>query len=237
MMIDDADRHVDQERQPPGDDGSAPPSTRPSTEPMPCIAADTAMRAVARLPDRVCRRDERQPGRRGDRGAGALHSAGDDQRDPVGGQAAHQRGDREHADAGQERALVADRVADAAAEQQQPAEGQHVGGDDPALGRIGQVQIGLHPRQRDDDDGAVERRHQLHAGDRDDRDAEHRRRQRRRWPGQTLRNRPPQTWVASLPSAEFRRALTHAQRDAMPNALKLSLAECRAKALRRRSRP
>ena len=38
----DADRHVDQKRQPPGETVSAPPSTSPSTEPMPCIAADTA---------------------------------------------------------------------------------------------------------------------------------------------------------------------------------------------------
>ena len=38
---------------------------------------------------------------------------------------------------------------------------------------VGEIQLGLHARQRDDDDGAVERRHQLHAGDRDDRDAEH----------------------------------------------------------------
>jgi hypothetical protein len=68
---------------------------------------------------------------------------------------------------------VPDGIADASAEQQQTAEGQHVGGDDPALACVGQVQLGLQPRQRDDDDGAVEGRHQLHAGDRDDRDAEH----------------------------------------------------------------
>ena len=134
------------------------------------------------MPDGVRRRDQRQTGRRGHRGAGALHRARDDERDAVGGQPAHQRRDREHPDAGQERSLVPDRVTDAAAEQQQPAEGQHVGGDHPALGGVGQVQVGLHTRQRDDDDGAVERRHQLHAGDRDDRDAEHVGRQRRGGP-------------------------------------------------------
>jgi hypothetical protein len=51
------------------------------------------------------------------------------------------------------------------------AERQHVGGDDPALACVGKVELGLQPRQRDDDDGAVERRHQLHAGDREYRDA------------------------------------------------------------------
>ena len=84
-------------------------------------------RAVAGVTDRrtVVAMSAR-PGRRGHRGAGALHRAGDDQRDAVGGQAAHQRGDREHADAGQKCSLVADRVADASAEQQQAAEGQHI---------------------------------------------------------------------------------------------------------------
>jgi hypothetical protein len=66
---------------------------------------------------------------------------------------------------------VSDGVADAPADQQQAAEGQHVGGDDPALACVGKVELGLQPRQRDDDDGAVERRHQLHAGDREYRDA------------------------------------------------------------------
>ena len=80
----------------------------------------------------------------------------------------------------EERPLVPDGVADAPADQQQPAEGQHVSGDDPALAGVGQIEFGLQPRQRDDDDGAVERRHQLHAGDREDRDSENVRCQARR---------------------------------------------------------
>ena len=65
---------------------------------------------------------------------------------------------------------MADGIADATADQQQAAERQDVGGDDPALARVGEVEVGLQSRQRDDDDGAVERRHQLHAGDREYRD-------------------------------------------------------------------
>ena len=47
------------------------------------------------------------------------------------------------------------------------------------LPRVGEIELGLHLGKRDDHDGAVERRHQLHAGDRDDRNAQHVRRQRR----------------------------------------------------------
>ncbi len=45
-------------------------------------------------------------------------------------------------------------------------------GDPSYANGIGQVQFGLHPRQRDDDDRSVQRRHQLHTGDRDDRDTD-----------------------------------------------------------------
>ena len=201
---DNADRDVDQERQPPGDDGQQAAERKTQHRADALHGGRDGHRAVAGLSDGVRRRDQRQSRRCGDRGAGALHRAGDDQRDVVGGEAAHQRGDREHADAGQERPLMPDRITDPAAEQQQTAERQHVGGDDPALTGIGQVQLGLHARQRDDHDGAVQRRHQLHAGDRDDRDAQHAATTAARWCGRTtFQNHPRQTWVASLPRSDF----------------------------------
>ena len=97
------------------------------------------------MADRVRRRDQREAGRRSDGRARSLYGPGDDQREAVGGQAAHERCDGEDADAGQKRPLVADGVADAAADQQQAAERQDVRGDDPALARIGEVEIGLQP--------------------------------------------------------------------------------------------
>ena len=117
--------------------------------------------------------DQRQAGRRGHRGAHALNRPRGDQQRPVGGQPAGHRGDGEDADTGDERPLVTDGIADTAAEQQQATEGQHVGGDHPALGGVGEVKLGLHSRQRHDDDGSVQGGHQLHTGDRDDRDPEH----------------------------------------------------------------
>ena len=168
----DADRDVDQERQPPGDDRQRSAEHQAQHRTGRLHGGRHRERPVAGVTDGVGRRDQRQPRRRRDGRARALHRARDDQGDAVGGQAAHQRRDREHADAGQERPFVPDGVADAPADQQQAAEGQHVGGDDPALARVGEVEFGLQPRQRDDDDRAVERRHQLHTGDREDRDTE-----------------------------------------------------------------
>ena len=63
-------------------------------------------------------------------------------------------------------ALAAEEVAEAAAEQQQAAEGQGVGGDDPLAAVVGEAERLLGGRQRDVHDRRVEDDHQL--GDAED---------------------------------------------------------------------
>ena len=57
--------------------------------------------------------------------------------------------------------LASDHVADTATEEEQAAEGQGVGGDDPLAIGVGEVQIVLSRGEGDVDDGAVENDHQL----------------------------------------------------------------------------
>ena len=132
---DDADRHVDQERQPPGDDGQRTTEHQAQHRTEALHGRRHRHRLVAGVPDGVGRGDQRQPGRGGHRGADALERPRRDERPLFGGQPADQRRQREHADTGDERPLVPDGVTDPPAEQQQAAERQHVGGDHPALAR------------------------------------------------------------------------------------------------------
>ena len=90
-----------------------------------------AHRPVARRPFRERGGDQRQGGGRDDRGAGPLHRPGGQQPGLGGGEAAEQRGQRKHDDAGDEDPAPPEDVAGPAAEQQQPAEGQRVGVDHP----------------------------------------------------------------------------------------------------------
>ena len=71
-------------------------------------------------------------------------------------------------DAGHQRPLRPEHVADAAAEQQEPAEGQRVGGHHPLPVGVGEAQRVLGRRQGDDHDGGVEHHHQLCPGDDDE---------------------------------------------------------------------
>jgi len=57
------------------------------------------------------------------------------------------------------------RSGEPAAEQQQAAEGEGVGVDDPGQAGVAEAEVGLDVRQRDVDDGAVEHDHQLRAAD------------------------------------------------------------------------
>ena len=56
-------------------------------------------------------------------------------------------------------------VGEAAAEQQQAAEGERVGGDDPLAVAVGEAEVGLGGGQRDVHDRRVEHDHQLGEGD------------------------------------------------------------------------
>jgi hypothetical protein len=81
-------------------------------------------------------------------------------------------GDGEADQADDEGGLAAEEVADAAAEQQQAAEGEGVGGDDPLAVLVREGQGGLGGRQRDVHDRRVEDDHQLsEAEDPEDRPA------------------------------------------------------------------
>src|SRR5215218_5183480 len=75
--------------------------------------------------------DDGQRRRRQQRRAHALAGAGGDQDRPGLGQARGQRGDGEYAEPGQEHPPLAERIGQPAAQQQQPAEAQRVGGDHP----------------------------------------------------------------------------------------------------------
>ena len=168
-----ADRQVDQEGQPPGDHGERSAQHQSQHRSETLHRRRHRHRAVAGVPGGIGRGDQRQAGRRRHGGAHTLHRPGRDQQRAIGGQPAGHRGDGEHPDPGDERPFMPDRIADPATEQQQTAEGQYIGGDDPTLAGIGEIKFGLHAGQRDDHDGAVEGGHQLHAGDREDRDPQH----------------------------------------------------------------
>ena len=68
---------------------------------------------------------------------------------------------RERHDAAQEDPLVAEQVAEPAGQQQEAAERQQVGVDDPGQRRLGEAEVGLDRRQRDVHDARVEHDHQV----------------------------------------------------------------------------
>ena len=100
--------------------------------------------------------DDRERGGGEDRRAQALHRAGGDQLARVGGEAARQRGEREEDQPGHEDAAAAEQVGEPAAEQQEAAEGEHVGVHDPGQVVLGEVERFPDRRQRDVDDRGVE---------------------------------------------------------------------------------
>ena len=126
-----------------------------------------AKRPVAGRTLRKRRGDQGEGGRSGERGAGSLDGARHQQPRLGGGEAAEQRTDREHRDAGDEHPSPAVHVAEAATEQQQAAEGQRVGGHDPGQTGAAKAEIGLDLRQGDVHDRCVEHDHQLSGGDDD----------------------------------------------------------------------
>ena len=69
-------------------------------------------------------------------------------------------------DAGDEQRATAEQVGHPAAEQQEAAEHERVGGDHPLEARLGEVQVGLDRRQRDVHDRDVQDDHELR-GDED----------------------------------------------------------------------
>jgi hypothetical protein len=116
------------------------------------------------------RDDDRDDDRGGERGAHALQEAGRHEQRLVRGQRAQRRGGGEEDDAGEEDALAADEVAEAAGHEQEAAERDQVRVDHPGQVRLGEVQVALDGRQRDVHDGRVERVHELSEADHDEGD-------------------------------------------------------------------
>ena len=112
-------------------------------------------------------RDGQQRERRGrqQRGADALDGADRDEHLRRGREAAGQRGGREQAEPGEEDAAAAEQVARPAAEQQQAAERERVGVDDPLEAVGGEPEIGLDRGQGDVHDRDVEDDHELRDGE------------------------------------------------------------------------
>ncbi len=103
---------------------------------------------------------QRQRDGRDDRAAEPLDGARADQELLRAGEAARDRGGREQRDADQEQAPVPVEIAEPPTEQQEAAEGEQVGVDDPRKRRLGEPEVGPDRRQRDVHDRRVEHDHQ-----------------------------------------------------------------------------
>ncbi len=114
--------------------------------------------------------DHRDDHGRGDGTAEALDEARGDQRLLVLREPAQQRGQGEERHAAQEHALAADEVAEPAREQQEAAERDQVGVDDPRQVGLGDAEIGLDRRQCDVHDRSVDRVHEHRQADDAERD-------------------------------------------------------------------
>ncbi len=168
---DHADRHVDEEDPLPAGplgEHAAEQHARGATGAG--DGAPHAERLVALLALGEGRRQDREGGRRDQRGAQTLHGARRDQQVVGVRQAAGQRGDREERQADHEHLAAAEQVGHAAAEQQEAAEGERVGARDPLQARVGEVQVALDRRQRDVHDRDVDDEHELRRAQQDQSD-------------------------------------------------------------------
>ncbi len=111
-------------------------------------------------------REQRQGGRSHDGGERTLQGTGAEEHGRVLGQAPQGRGGGEADEADHEHPLAAEVVGDAAPEEEQPGEGQRVGGQHPLPVGGRDVQGPLGRGQGDDHDRGVEHDHEL--GHRDD---------------------------------------------------------------------
>ena len=103
------------------------------------------------------RRDDREPGRSGERRADALDEARRDEQRPVVDEPAEAGGDHEDAKRDQEHAPAAEQVGGAAAEQQEAAVAEHVRAHDPLQRARREAEVARIDGQRDADHRDVER--------------------------------------------------------------------------------
>ena len=157
----DADRQVDHEDPVPadrlGEDAAEQQADRAARRGDEAVDADR-FRLLARL--REHRHDHAQDHRRGERAADAGEEAAADQHRLVLGDGAEQRGGDEDRETDQEHLALAEQVAKPAGQQQQAAEGDQVGVDDPGQAALGEAEAVLNRRQGDVDDRYVEDDHQ-----------------------------------------------------------------------------
>ena len=117
------------------------------------------LRALGGLREERHRQRERDGG--DDRAADSLHRACADEHLLRGREAARCRREREERDPEQEQPAVPEEVAEAAAEQEEAAEGDQVRVHDPRERLVGEAEVLLDRRQRDADDRHVEDDHQV----------------------------------------------------------------------------
>src|SRR4051794_19448959 len=144
---------------------STPPATTPSVPPRPARPPQMPMARLRSRPwANVTVRIESAAGGE-QRAAQALgRTRGDEdawpRREP-----GHERGAREERHAGHEHPAAAEQVTGAAAEQQEAAEQQRVGADDPLQPRGGEAEVRLDVGKRDVHDRHVEDDHELGQGE------------------------------------------------------------------------
>ena len=158
-------------RQPPGrDEQTAEHRARPRAR---CPETDVhtpSARARAALV-RVDLADQRQRSRLAGGRADAHHDPAGDQRARVVRERADERAGAEERDAAEHHLLAAEQVAERAADQHQPGEGEHVAVDDPLEARDAGPQRLLHVGERDADDRVVEERQEEDRAERGQREA------------------------------------------------------------------
>ena len=158
----DPDRDVDEQHPAPAETAREDPAEQhPGGAAGARDRAPDPERAVALGALGERRRDDRQRRRRDDRGAEALNRARRDQpsfrlRDPAG-----ERRQREQRQAEHEHPPAPEQVGEPAAEQQEPAERECVGVDDPREVGAREVESAPDRRQRDVHDRGVDHDHEL----------------------------------------------------------------------------
>ena len=138
-----------------------PPSSTPAAAPLPETAPQTPSAMLRSRPSaKVVVRIESAAGASSAPPRPWSRAEGD-QRGLGPGEAGEQRADREEGDAGDEEPAPAEQVGHPAAEQQEAAEHDRVGGDHPLQALLAEVEVGLDRRQRDVHDRDVEHDHEL----------------------------------------------------------------------------
>ncbi len=163
---DDAERDVDQQRPAPrGVAGQHAAEQQADRGAGRGDRAEQGERLVAGGRVRCRGGEQRQHARGRNGGADALERPGRDQQLGGGGQPTEEGGRGEHGQAGHERATTTEDVAEAAAEEQQSAEGQGVAVQHPRQGRGGEAEVAADVGEGDVHDSHVEDEHELDGED------------------------------------------------------------------------